>query len=93
MTRCIAYMCPWAYACDAAAGVPSAVDRRACHRFRGEAHRPNAGLSEHAVDVLADHRRMGYDLGEPTRSMLDDIRPDGPSRNLRSRRPQYPVPR
>jgi hypothetical protein len=43
MTRCIAYMCPWAHACDAAAGVPSAVDQRACHRFRGEDHRPDSG--------------------------------------------------
>ena len=92
VTRCIAYMCPWAYACDAAAGVPSAVDQRSCHRFRIETHRPDAGLSEHSVDVLAEHRRAGYDLGEPTRAMLDEIRPDGPSRNLGSRRPRYPLP-
>ncbi len=91
MTRCIAYMCPWAHACDAAANVPSAVDQRVCHRFRGEPHRPDSGLSEHSVDVLADHRKSGYALGNPTRMMLDDARPNGPSSNLGSRRPRYPV--
>jgi hypothetical protein len=91
MTRCIAYMCPWAHACDIAPGVPSAVDQRACHRFRGEAYRPDSGLSEHSIDVLADHRRVGYKLGDPTKAMLDKARPDGPSSNLRSRRPRYPV--
>ncbi|MDP6821927.1 MAG: hypothetical protein QF554_01370 [Dehalococcoidia bacterium] len=91
MTRCIAYMCPWAHACDAAAGVPSAVDQRACHRFRGEDHRPTSGLSEHSVDVLADHRRIGYALGDSTKAMLNGARPDGPSSNLKSRRPRYPV--
>ena len=80
------------YACDAAAGVPSAVDQRSCHRFRVEQQQPEAGLSEHSVDVLAEHRRVGYDLGETTRTLLDAVRPDGPSTNLRSRRPRYPVP-
>ncbi|MBT3941206.1 MAG: hypothetical protein HOC77_02375 [Chloroflexi bacterium] len=91
MTRCIAYMCPWAYACDAAASVPSAVDQRACHRFRGEPNRPDSSLSDHSVDVLADHRKSGYALGDPTRALLDDARPNGPSSNLKSRRPRYPV--
>ena len=91
MTRCIAYMCPWAHACDAAAAVPSAVDQRTCHRYRLEAHRPGAGLSEHSVDVLADHRKTGHHLGGPTTAMLDEVRPHGPSTNLHSRRPRYPV--
>ena len=91
MTRCIAYMCPWAHACDIAASVPSAVEQRACHRFRTESHRPVSGLSEHSLDVLAEHRRLGYDLGGPTSAMLDETRPDGPSTNLRSKRPTYSV--
>jgi len=91
ITRCIAYMCPWAHDCDIAASVPSAVDQRACHRFRGESHRPGSGLSEHSLDVLADHRRLGYNLGGPTKAMLDKARPDGPTTNLRSKRPRYPV--
>ena len=91
MTRCIAYMCPWAHACDIAPSVPSAVDQRACHRFRGEANRPDSGLREHSLDVLADHRRVGYKLGDPTKAMLDEARPDGPSTNMRSKRTGYPV--
>jgi hypothetical protein len=90
-TRCIAYMCPWAHACDIATSVPSAVDQRACYRFRGQSNRPGSGLSEHSLDVLADHRRLGYELGGPTKAMLDKARPDGPSTNLRSKRPSYPV--
>jgi len=91
MTHCIAYMCPWAHACDMAARVPSAVDQRGCHRFRGGPNRPHSGLSEHSLDVLADHRRAGYGLGDPTHTMLDHTRPNGPSRNLGSKRPTYPA--
>ena len=89
--RCIAYMCPWAHACPTATPRPAAIESRRCARHRPEDHRPRAGLSDHALDVLASQRRKGEPLGRATGCLLDTLRPAGPSRSFALRRPSYPA--
>jgi hypothetical protein len=84
-------MCPWAHACPTAAPRPVAIERRRCLRHRPEDHRPKAGLSDHALDVLASQRRKGEPLGRATGCLLDMLRPAGPSRSFALRRPFYPA--
>ncbi len=90
-TLCIAYMCPWAYTCNNAAPRPALVEQRGCIRQLDEAIRPPAGLSEHALDILAEQRRSGKILSPSTTIMLDRLRPQGPSPSFRKKSPSRPI--
>jgi hypothetical protein len=90
-TLCIAYMCPWAHACQWATPRPALVGQRQCLRCYPLETRPATGLTDHALDMLADERERGVRLGPVTLAVLDQFRPAGPSPSLRQRRPQRPV--
>lgn len=87
---CIAYMCPYAYMCPKAAFRPALVSQRDCLRLYPEQMRPRSGLSEHAMDTLAEQRRSGQRLNPVTLSMLDQFRPAGPSPSFGLKRPPRP---
>jgi hypothetical protein len=88
---CIAYMCPYAYMCPKAAFRPALVNQRDCLRLYPEQMRPRSGLSEHAMDTLAQQRRTGERLNAVTLSLLDQFRPAGPSPSFGLKRPPRPV--
>ena len=90
-TLCIAYMCPWAHACQWATPRPALVGQRKCLRCYPDEYRPATGLTDHALDVLADGRDKGERFGAVTIALLDQFRPSGPTPSLRQRRPQRPV--
>lgn len=52
--------------------------------------RPKSGLSEHAIDTLAESRRSGEKLNPATLAVLDQFRPDGPSQSFGMKRPSRP---
>ena len=87
---CIAYMCPWAYTCPKAAFRPALVSQRDCLKKYPEDLRPRSGLTEHAMDTLAEQRRSGIRLGPATLAMLEQFRPDGPSPSFGLKRPPRP---
>ncbi|MDA0677475.1 MAG: hypothetical protein O2788_05655, partial [Chloroflexi bacterium] len=88
---CIAYMCPYAYMCPRAAFRPALVNQRDCLRLYPEQMRPRSGLSEHAMDTLAEQRRAGERLNAATLSLLDQFRPAGPSPSFGLKRPPRPT--
>jgi hypothetical protein len=90
-TMCIAYMCPWAHACNSAAPRPALVAQRDCARKFPEVNRPDSGLSDSALDNLAQQRVNGIRLESVTVGILDELRPDGPSPSMGKKRPALPV--
>ena len=88
---CIAYMCPYAYICPKAAFRPALVSQRDCYLRYPEKMRPRSGLSEHAIDTLAEQRRAGRKLNPATLAVLDQFRPDGPSHSFGMKRPPRPI--
>ena len=90
-TVCIAYMCPWAHSCGAATPRPALVSERQCLRKYPEEQRPDSGLSDGALDQLADQREKGKSLETVTLSMLDEFRPNGPSSSMGKKRPTRPA--
>lgn len=90
-TMCIAYMCPWAHTCTAAAPRPALVAERDCLRKYPDEQRPNSGLSDSALDNLAQHREEGIRLESVTVGLLDEFRPNGPSNSMGKKRPARPV--
>ncbi len=89
-TLCIAYMCPWAHTCNGATPRPALVAERVCLRKFPEERRPNSGLSDNALDNLAQQREEGIRLESVTISVLDEFRPDGPTPSMRQKRPERP---
>ena len=87
---CIAYMCRYAYLCPKAAFRPALVSQRDCLRLYPEQMRPRSGLSDHAMDTLAEQRRSGERLNAVTLSLLDQFRPSGPSPSFGLKRPPRP---
>ena len=90
-TLCIAYMCPYAHACPSAAFRPALVGQRDCFRQYPAERRPRSGLSEHAMDTLADRRSTGRKLEPVTLAFLDQFRPKGPSSSYGLKRPPRPL--
>ncbi len=88
---CIAYMCPYAHTCPSASFRPALVSQRECLRLYPVEMRPKSGLSEHAIDTLADRRRAGRSLNPATLAVLDQFRPDGPSQSFGMKRPPRPL--
>lgn len=84
---CIAYMCPYAYTCPAASFRPALVGQRECLRLYPDKMRPKSGLSDHAMDTLADRRKSGGRLNPGTLAVLDQFRPEGPSSSFGLKRP------
>lgn len=80
VTVCYAYMCPYAYACAQKSARPARVLARRCFRYMPDEMRPEAALSEHALDLLARRRGAGRRLSDEARALLNRVRPDGPSR-------------
>ncbi len=90
-TVCIAYMCPWAHACNGATPRPALVAERKCLRKFPEERRPNSGLSDNALDNLAKYREDGIRLETVTMIVLDEFRPNGPTRSMGQKRPERPI--
>ncbi|MDA1278856.1 MAG: hypothetical protein O3B95_02270 [Chloroflexi bacterium] len=90
-TLCIAYMCPWAHACSSATPRPALVGQRNCLRKFPEDRRPGSGLSDVALDNLAQQREEGIRLESVTISVLDEFRPAGPTPSFTQKRPARPV--
>jgi hypothetical protein len=90
-TVCIAYMCPWAHACSSATPRPALVSERDCLRKFPAESRPNSGLSDNALDNLAKHREDGISLETVTMIVLDEFRPNGPTRSMSQKRPERPI--
>lgn len=90
-TLCIAYMCQFAYMCPSASFRPALVSQRDCYRQYPDEVRPKSGLSEHAIDTLADSRKAGTKLNPATLAVLDQFRPDGPSQSFGLKRPPRPI--
>ncbi|MBN4074191.1 hypothetical protein JYT27_00020 [bacterium AH-315-D21] len=90
-TLCIAYMCPWAHACTSATPRPALVGQRDCLRKFPEERRPRSGLSDVALDNLAQYRENGIVLGAVTVAVLDEFRPTGPTPSFGKKRPARPV--
>jgi hypothetical protein len=90
-TLCIAYMCPWAHACNNPTPRPALVAERNCLRKFPEEHRPSSGLSDNALDNLAKHREEGVRLGTVTLTVLNEFRPNGPTPSMNQRRPERPI--
>ena len=90
-TLCIAYMCPWAHACPSATFRPALVGERQCLRKYPDSARPATGLTDHALDTLADQRDHGERLGARTIAVLDQVRPSGPSTSYGQKKPARPV--
>jgi len=89
-TLCIAYMCQYAHTCPGATFRPALVGQRECFRRYPYEMRPRSGLSDHAIDTLADRRRSGSSLNPVTLAVLDQFRPDGPSSSYGLKRPMRP---
>ena len=82
ITTCYAYMCPYAYGCTEKTQRPAQVLMRRCMRYKPEDLRIRAGVSDYALDLLANHRKSGDDIAAETAAILDELRPDGPLRKI-----------
>lgn len=80
ITTCYAYMCPYAYGCAEKTARPAQVLMRRCMRYKPEDIRIRPGISDHALDLLAKHRKSGENLAVKTNAILDELRPNGPIR-------------
>ena len=81
-TKCIAYMCVYAYGCSERTQRPSQVMMRRCMRYMPERLRVRPKLSDYALDLLANQRAAGVGLASETFAILDEHRPDGPIRKV-----------
>lgn len=81
-TKCFAYMCSYAYGCSERADRPAQVLMRRCMRYMPESLRIKPALSDLALDLLARQRQRGDLLSAGTRSVLDQLRPNGPTRRM-----------
>lgn len=90
-TLCIAYMCPWAHTCSGATPRPALVSERDCLRKFPVERRPDSGLSDAALDNLAQHREDGIRLEPVTIAVLDEFRPFGPTPSMNQKRPERPI--
>ena len=84
-TRCIAYMCVYAYGCSERANRPAQVMMRRCMRYMPEGLRVKPKLSDFALDILAEQRQAGVEHTLETTAILDAHRPDGPMRRVAQR--------
>jgi len=84
-------MCPWAHTCGGATPRPALVAERDCLRKFPEQRRPDSGLSDQALDNLAQQREEGIRLESVTVGLLDEFRPTGPSPSMKQKRPERPV--
>ncbi len=82
-TKCIAYMCVYAYGCAERANRPANVMMRRCMRYLPERMRVKPKLSDFALDLLAKQRLSGAPHAAETRAILDARRPNGPTRRLK----------
>ena len=81
-TKCIAYMCVYAYGCSERSARPAQVMMRRCMRYIPEDLRVKPKLSEFALDLLAKQRQSGVEHAQETSAILDECRPDGPVRKV-----------
>ena len=81
-TKCYAYMCGYAYGCSERADRPAQVLMRRCMRYMPESLRIKPALSDLALDLLAGRRQRGDRLSAGTMSVLDHLRPNGPTRRI-----------
>ncbi len=81
-TRCIAYMCVYAYGCAERTQRPAQVLMRRCMRYMPENLRINPKVSDFALDLLAKQRQSGIEHATETTAILDEHRPSGPLRQL-----------
>ena len=81
-TKCIAYMCVYAYGCSERTRRPSQVMMRRCMRYMPENLRVRPKLSDYALDLLAKQRQSGARMASETFAILDEHRPDGPIRRV-----------
>ena len=79
-TVCYAYMCSYAYGCTEKSVRPAQVLMRRCMRYLPDELRIAPGLSDLALDLLAQRRKRGKPLKDTTAALLDQVRPDGPLR-------------
>ena len=81
-TKCIAYMCVYAYGCSERTRRPAQVMMRRCMRYMPERLRVRPKLSDYALDLLAKQRQRGVRLASETSAILDEHRPNGPIRKV-----------
>ena len=81
-TKCIAYMCVYAYGCVERTQRPSQVMMRRCMRYMPDHLRVRPKLSDYALDLLARQRQSGVELASETAAILDERRPNGPIRKI-----------
>ena len=81
-TKCIAYMCVYAHGCTERTRRPAQVMMRRCMRYIPEELRIEPKLSEFALDLLAKQRQSGVEHHRDTSAILDEHRPDGPTRRM-----------
>ncbi len=81
-TKCIAYMCVYAYACVERTRRPAQVMMRRCMRYMPDHLRVRPKLSDYALDLLARQRQSGVKLASETFAILDERRPNGPIRKI-----------
>ena len=81
-TKCIPYMCVYAYGCSERPRRPAQVMMRRCMRYMPENLRVRPKLSDFALDLLAKRRQSGERLESETSAILDEHRPDGPMRRV-----------
>jgi hypothetical protein len=81
-TICYAYMCPYAYGCTEKTARAAQVLNRRCMRYQPEEMRVAPGLSDLALDLLAQRREQGKPVAATTSIMLDHLRPNGPMRKM-----------
>ena len=81
-TKCIAYMCVYAYGCSERTDRSAQVMMRRCMRYMPESLRVKPKLSDFALDLLARQRQRGVEHANETSAILDQYRPDGPIRRL-----------
>lgn len=81
-TKCIPYMCVYAYGCAERPDRVSRVLTRRCMRYMPESLRIKPKLSDFALDLLAKRRQRGERLSGETIAILDEHRPKGPTRRV-----------
>ncbi|MCI0439215.1 MAG: hypothetical protein L0177_08815 [Chloroflexi bacterium] len=79
-TICYSYMCSYAYGCSEKTARPAQVLMRRCMRYMPESLRVQPALSDLALDLLAKRRQSGEQLSSATNAILDEFRPEGPTR-------------
>ena len=81
-TKCIPYMCVYAYGCAERPPRASQVLTRRCMRYMPDNLRIKPKLSDFALDLLARRRQRGERLSGETIAILDEHRPKGPIRRV-----------